>query len=384
MTTTVTIPQNLLPRDGRFGSGPSRIREDQATVLYQSWRSPLGTSHRQDGVKDIVASIRRELAALFNLPEGYEVVLGNGGASQFFDIACACLIERKAAFGVCGSFSEKFAKEAQDAPFLEEPVIFRKDYGEAAVPEFTEGVDAYCWPHNETSTGVMCPVTRVPGSKEAGALTIIDATSCAGALPVDISQTDAYFFSPQKAMGAEGGLWVAILSPAAIARAEAVENSATLEGATRWVPAMLSLTKAIKNSRKNQTLNTPAIATLILMNEQLKWINANGGLDWAVARSRQSSNILYSWANASDYATPFVPEGPARSTCVVTVNLDDDVPASEVLGHLRANGIVDCNGYRALGLNQLRIGVFPSVDPADVEALTHCIDYVVKEMKAQA
>ncbi|MFR0556756.1 Phosphoserine aminotransferase [Pseudoscardovia radai] len=381
MTTTVTIPQNLLPQDGRFGSGPSRIREDQAKVLFDSWRSPMGTSHRQDSVKDIVASVRKGLTDLFRLPDGYEVVLGNGGASQFFDIACASLIDRKAAFGVCGSFSEKFAKEAQGAPFLEDPVIVTAPYGQAAVPEFTEGVDTYCWPQSETSTGVMIPVKRVPGSKEAGALTIIDATSCAGALPVDMSECDAYFFSPQKAMGAEGGLWVAILSPAAIARAEAVEASATLEGATRWVPAMLSLTKAIKNSRKNQTLNTPAIATLILMNEQIKWINANGGLDWSVARCRQSSGILYDWAEKSDYATPFVPAGPARSDCVVTVNLDDAIPASEVLAHLRANGIVDCGGYRALGLNQLRIGVFPSVEPGDVEALTQCIDYVVDQMR---
>ncbi|MDD6373889.1 MAG: phosphoserine transaminase [Bifidobacteriaceae bacterium] len=381
MTNNVTIPQNMLPNDGRFGSGPSRIRESQAKVLFESWRSPLGTSHRQDAVKNIVASIRKGLADLFQLPDGYEVVLGNGGASQFFDIACACLIERKAAFGVCGSFSDKFAKEAQAAPFLEEPVIFEKPYGEAAVPEFVDGVDAYCWPHSETSTGVMVPVQRIPGTEKNGALMIVDATSAAGALPVDISQTDAYFFSPQKAMGAEGGLWIAILSPAAIARAEAVEKSATLEGATRWIPSMLSLTKAIKNSRKNQTLNTPAIATLLLMDEQIKWILANGGLDWAVARCRQCTDIMYDWAEASDYATPFVPAGPARSTCVATINLADDVPASEVLAILRANGIVDCNGYRALGLNQMRFGMFPSVEPADVEALTHCIDYAVSEMK---
>lgn len=380
MTNTVTIPSNVLPEDGRFGSGPTKIRPEQIQALDKGARNLLGTSHRQTPIKQVVGSIREGLSEFFQIPDGYEVVLGNGGASAFWDIACASLITRKAAFGTYGSFSSKFAKSAQSAPFLEEPEIFAGEPGTYRLPELTEYVDTYCWAHNETSTGVAAPIKRIAGTKEQGALTLIDATSGAGALPVDISQTDAYYFSPQKAFGSDGGLWVAALSPAAIDRAAGVESSAHLEGARRWVPPFLSLTSALNNSRKDQTLNTPAVATLIMMENQVRWLNNNGGLDWATARCAKSASILYSWAERSDYAQPFVSDPEARSSAVATIDLDEQVPASQVLAILRENGIVDCAGYRKLGRNQLRVGVFPSVEPSDVTALTACIDYVVEHM----
>ncbi|NMM94173.1 phosphoserine transaminase [Bifidobacterium oedipodis] len=377
---SVIIPDSLKPNDGRFGSGPSKIRPEQVAALDAAALGPLGTSHRQTPVKQIVASIREGLTQFFNLPDGYEIALGNGGASAFWEVACACLIERRAAFGTYGSFSSKFAASAKNAPFLEDPAVFEGEPGTYRLPELTEGVDTYCWAHNETSTGVAAPIRRVPGSAEAGALTVIDGTSAAGALPIDISQTDAYYFSPQKAFGSDGGLWVAVLSPAAIERAAKVEASATADGARRWVPPFLSLTQALNNSRKDQTLNTPAVATLIMMENQIRWLNANGGLAWPTARCAESASILYSWAEKSEYAHPFVTDPAARSTAVVTIDLDDALPASQVLAELRANGIVDASGYRKLGRNQLRVGVFPSVDPADVEAFTKCVDYVAERL----
>ena len=380
MTITLSIPESLKPEDGRFGSGPSKIRPEQIAALDAGATTLLGTSHRQAPVKQLVASIREGLREFFHLPEGYEVALGNGGASAFWEIACASLITRKAAFGTYGSFSTKFAKSAQSAPFLEEPEIFAGQPGTYRLPELTEYADAYCWAHNETSTGVSAPVRRITGSKEQGALTLIDATSAAGALPVDISQTDAYYFSPQKAFGSDGGLWVAVLSPAAIERAYGIAKSVDLPGVRRWIPPFLSLTSAIENSRKDQTLNTPAVATLVMMENQIRWLNDNGGLAWASTRCAKSASLLYTWAEHSDYASPFVADKAARSNAVVTIDLDESINASQVVAALRENGIVDTNGYRKLGRNQLRVGVFPSVEPADVTALIHCIDYVVEHL----
>ncbi|MBW3081670.1 phosphoserine transaminase [Bifidobacterium saguinibicoloris] len=380
MANSVNIPQDMLPEDGRFGSGPSKIRPEQVAALEAGARTLLGTSHRQTPVRQVVGSIREGLRAFFSLPDGYEVALGNGGASCFWEIACASLITRRAAFGAYGSFSAKFAASAANAPFLEDPAVYEGEPGTYRLPEWTEDVDAYCWAHNETSTGVAAPVDRVPGSVEQGALTLVDGTSAAGALPVDVNRTDAYYFSPQKAFGSDGGLWVAILSPAAVERAERIESNAGLPGASRWVPPFLSLTKALSNSRKNQTLNTPAVATLIMMENQIRWLNDNGGMDWATARCAKSASLLYSWAERSEYAHPFVADEAARSRAVVTIDLDDAVSATAVVAALRENGIVDTAGYRKLGRNQLRIGVFPSVEPSDVVALTKCIDYVVEHL----
>lgn len=380
MSNTIAIPQSMLPEDGRFGSGPSKIRGEQVDALAAGATTLLGTSHRQTPVRQVAASIREGLASFFRLPEGYEIALGNGGASAFWDMACASLIARRAAFGTYGSFSAKFAASAASAPFLEPPAIYEGTPGTYRLPEYTDGVDAYCWAHNETSTGVAAPVRRIAGSAEQGALTLIDGTSAAGALPVDISQTDAYYFSPQKAFGSDGGLWVAVLSPAAIERAASVEQGAKLDGARRWVPPFLSLTSAIANSRKDQTLNTPAVATLIMLENQVRWLNDNGGLDWASARCARSASILYDWAERSAYANPFVTDPGARSHSVVTIDLDDAIDANRVVSALRDNGIVDTSGYRKLGRNQLRIGVFPSVEPSDVTALTQCVDYVVERL----
>lgn len=377
---TITIPPSMLPEDGRFGSGPSKIRPEQVQALDAGAATVLGTSHRQSTIKQIVGSIRAGLAEFLRIPDDYEIVLGNGGATAFWDMACASLITRRAAFGVYGSFSAKFADSAAAAPFLEDPVVYRCEPGGCRLPEYTEYVDAYCWAHNETSTGVAAPVHRIAGSLEQGALTIVDATSAAGALPVDISQTDAYYFSPQKAFGSDGGLWIAALSPAAIDRAYGIEQSTSLEGVLRWIPPFLSLKSAIENSRKDQTLNTPAIATLIMLNEQLQWLNNNGGMAWATARCAKNASLLYQWAEQSDYAHPFVADPALRSNSVVTIDLDDRINAKQVTAALRENGILDTSGYRKLGRNQLRVGVFPSVEPADVAALTNCVDYVVGQL----
>ena len=377
---TITIPPSMLPEDGRFGSGPSKIRPEQVQALDAGAATVLGTSHRQSTIKQIVGSIRAGLAEFLRIPDDYEIVLGNGGATAFWDMACASLITRRAAFGVYGSFSAKFADSAASAPFLEDPVVYRCEPGGCRLPEYTEYVDAYCWAHNETSTGVAAPVHRIAGSLEQGALTIVDATSAAGALPVDISQTDVYYFSPQKAFGSDGGLWIAALSPAAIDRAYDIEQSTSLEGVLRWIPPFLSLKSAIENSRKDQTLNTPAIATLIMLNEQLQWLNNNGGMAWATARCAKNASLLYQWAEQSDYAHPFVTAPALRSNSVVTIDLDDRINAKQVTAALRENGILDTSGYRKLGRNQLRVGVFPSVEPADVAALTNCVDYVVGQL----
>lgn len=350
-------------------------------VLFHANPSILGTSHRQAPVRDVVASIKDGLSDFFSLPDGYEVVFGNGGASAFWDVACSCLIEDTAAYGVFGEFGGKFATEAKIAPFLSEPVVFDSPYGTTRLPELTPDADVYAWPHNETSTGAATHIERIPGSKEAGALTLIDGTSAAGGLPVDISQTDAYYFSPQKAFGSDGGLWIAIVSPAAIERAEKIEKDAASGNSGRWIPTFLSFGTALRNSRKNQTYNTPAIATLVLMNEQIDWLNRNGGLDWSTKRCEKSAATLYTWAESSDFATPFVTNPDDRSNVVVSLDIDDSLVASDIVAGLRENGIVDTFAYRKLNRNQLRIGVFPSVEPEDVRALTVCIDETVAQLR---
>lgn len=376
MTRQITLPHEILPADGRFGSGPSKVRAEQLDALVRSNPTVLGTSHRQAPVRNVVAALKSGLSDLFSLPEGYEVVLGNGGASAFWDISCACLIEKQAAFGVFGEFGGKFAASTAAAPHLADPIIYSAEPGTTCLPEVTDGVDLYAWPHNETSTGAAAAVTRIPAE---GALTVIDGTSAAGGLPVDVSQADVYYFSPQKVFGADGGLWVALMSPAAIDRAERLEKSAAETG--RWVPPFLSLTSAITNSRKNQTLNTPAIATLVLMEAQVEWLNSNGGLEWSTARCARSAETLYDWAEKSDYASPFVADPADRSHVVVTIDIAPDIDATEIVAGLRENGIVDTFAYRKLNRNQLRVGVFPSVEPSDVEALTRCIDETVAQLR---
>lgn len=378
MTRHISLPADILPSDGRFGSGPSKIRSEQMDALMHANPGILGTSHRQAPVRDMVASIKDGLSDFFSLPEGYEVMFGNGGASAFWEIACACLIEDTAAFGVFGEFGGKFAASAAAAPFLSQPVIFNGEYGTTKLPELTQDADVYAWPHNETSTGAATHISRVAGSEDAGALTIIDGTSAAGGLPVDISQTDVYYFSPQKAFGSDGGLWIAIVSPAAIARAEKIEADAGARG--RWIPTFLSFGTALRNSRKNQTYNTPALATLVLMNEQIEWLNRNGGLDWSTMRCEKSATTVYNWAEAADYASPFVSAPEDRSNVVVSIDIDEHLAAADIVAGLRENGIVDTFAYRKLNRNQLRIGVFPSVEPEDVRALTECIDRTVEQL----
>ncbi|OTA26553.1 phosphoserine aminotransferase [Alloscardovia macacae] len=381
------LPFDLLPSDGRFGSGPSKIRHEQLEYLTGEGAQLMGTSHRQAPIKDVVASIQQGIRELYHLPDDYDVVLGNGGASAFWDMACACLIERKSAFGVYGSFSKKFADSAARAPFLEAPVLFEAEPGRYRLPEATgEAADAdvFAWAHNETSTGVLTPVRRVHSATRPDALTIVDGTSAAAGTIIDPREVDVYYFSPQKGFGADGGLWVALASPRAIERAERIEREtqAATQSTVRWIPPFLSFTKAVANSRKHQTLNTPAIATLLLMKNQIDWLLKNGGIEWAAARCAASANVLYEWAEASTFAHPFVADREARSSVVVTIDLTEELPASDVLAALRANGIVDVAGYRGLGRNQLRVGVFPSVETQDVVALTDCIDAVVAQLRA--
>ncbi|HWB65932.1 MAG TPA: phosphoserine transaminase [Mycobacteriales bacterium] len=370
--TNLVLPADLLPSDGRFGSGPTKVRPEQLSALTATGTSYLGTSHRRDGVRSVVGRVREGVTALFGLPDGYEVVLGNGGATLFWDIATFCLIEHKSQHLAFGEFSSKFAAAVAAAPFLDEPTVRRADAGDAPTIAAEAGIDCYCWPHNETSTGVMTDVTRPQGG-DAGALTLIDATSGAGGLPVDIAQADAYYFAPQKVFASDGGLWVAVLSPAALERANRLTP-------TRWVPSTLDLTIAIDQSRLNQTYNTPALATLFLMAEQLDWMNGNGGLEWAVGRTTESSTLLYGWAEKSEYAAPLVADPAKRSLVVGTIRFDDAVDAGAVTKVLRANGILDVEAYRAAGYNGLRIGMFPAVEPADVEALTACVDWVVDHL----
>jgi phosphoserine aminotransferase len=365
----LTIPADIKPRDGRFGSGPSKVRPEQLAALAAAGHL-FGTSHRQAPVKDLVGRVRDGVRQLFSLPDGYEVILGNGGSTAFWDAAAFGLIDKRSLHLTYGEFSAKFASAVAANPFVGDPIIVKADPGSAPQPQSDPSVDVVAWAHNETSTGVAVPVQRPAGD----ALVVIDATSAAGGLPVDIADTDVYYFAPQKNFASDGGLWLAIASPAALARVEAIAASG------RWVPDFLSLPIAIDNSLKNQTYNTPAIGTLVLLAEQLDWLLGNGGLDWAVKRTADSSQRLYSWAEGASYTTPFVADPALRSQVVGTIDFSDSVDAAAVAKELRANGIVDTEPYRKLGRNQLRVAMFPAVDPDDVSALTECVDWVVEHL----
>jgi phosphoserine aminotransferase len=377
-TTQPLIPEELRPSDGRFGCGPSKIRPEALAHLAGEGANVLGTSHRQKPVKSLVGAVRAGLAELLGAPDGYEVALGNGGATAFWDAAAFGLVERRALHLVNGEFSQKFASVTKGAPFLEDPIVISADPGDAPDPAIVGeqaaqgGADILAWAHNETSTGVMTPVVRPAGSD--GALVVIDATSGAGGLPVDLAEVDAYYFAPQKGFASDGGLWLAMLSPAA------QERIASRAAAERWIPPFLSLATALENSLKDQTYNTPAVATLFLLADQLGWMLDNGGLEWCVSRTRASSQALYGWAESTSYTTPFVAEEAKRSLVVGTIDFDEQVDAAAVAETLRANGIVDVEPYRKLGRNQLRVGMFPAIDPADVQALTACIEWVVERL----
>ena len=369
MSAEIIIPEDLKPIDGRFGCGPSKIRPEALAALNASGASILGTSHRQKPVKNVVNRVREGLYSLFNLPAGYEIIIGNGGSTAFWDIATLNLIENRSQHLVFGEFSSKFASAAKEAPFLGEPTVIKSEPGSHPLAVAESGIDVYALTHNETSTGVSMPIMR-PAETD-GALVLVDATSAAGGLMVDAKEFDTYYFAPQKSFASDGGLWIAIMSPAAIARVEKIKASG------RWIPAFFDLSIAIENSRLDQTYNTPAVATFILLAEQIEWMNANGGLSFAAGRSAKSSEILYTWAEKTGYTTPFVSDAAMRSKVVGTINFDDAIDAAKIAAALRANGIVDTEPYRKLGKNQLRIGMFPAVEPSDVEALTKCIDYVV-------
>jgi phosphoserine aminotransferase len=367
----VQIPADLLPADGRFGAGPSKIQTSHLDALAATGASLMGTSHRQAPVRNLVSRVREGLAELFSLPEGHEVVLGNGGATAFWDIATFGLIREKSQHLSFGEFSSKFARAAQDAPWLADPSVIASEPGSRPTAVAEDGVDAYAWAHNETSTAVMAPVVRPAGTSAPDALVLVDATSGAGGLPVDLTEVDTYYFAPQKCFASDGGLWLAIMSPAALDRA------AEIAAGNRHIPAFFDLPTAIDNSRKNQTYNTPAVATLFLMAEQLDWMNARGGLAGMVERTTASSGALYGWAEKTAWTTPYVADPEHRSLVIGTIDFDESIDAAQVAATLRANGIVDTEPYRKLGRNQLRIAMYPAVEPADVEALTACIDYVV-------
>ncbi len=367
----IQIPAELKPVDGRFGCGPSKVRPEALSALAAQGSALLGTSHRQAPVKNLVRRVREGVAELFSAPEGYQVVLGNGGSTAFWDIAAFGLIREKSQHLSFGEFSSKFAAAAKAAPWLAEPQVIKSEPGTHPLPIAAADVDVYALTHNETSTGVAMPIKRPAGANE-DALVLVDATSAAGGLPVDVAETDVYYFAPQKNLGSDGGLWVGLFSPGALARVEEISGSG------RYVPAFFDLPTAIDNSSKDQTYNTPAIATLFLLAEQLDWLNGNGGLDWAAARTADSASRLYAWAEKSEYATPYVTDPAQRSQVVGTIDLADSIDAVAVSKALRANGIVDTDSYRKLGRNQLRIAMFAAIEPADVEALTACIDYVVE------
>ncbi|GED96920.1 phosphoserine transaminase [Gordonia crocea] len=375
-TAQITIPADLLPRDGRFGCGPSKVRPEQLQSLVDTGASVFGTSHRQAPVKNVVGDIRAGLAQLFSLPDGYEVVLSNGGTTAFWDAAAFGLVRKQALNLTYGEFSSKFATVTKKAPWLDDPKVISTDPGTAPDPaaitaDDAAGVDVIGWAHNETSTGVAVPVLRPAAAGDA--LVAIDATSGAGGLSVDVATTDAYYFAPQKCFASDGGIWVALMSPAAL------ERVAEIAATDRYIPEFLSLSTAVDNSSKNQTYNTPAVGSLLLFKNQIEWMNANGGLDWCVSRTADSSSRLYSWAEKTSYTTPFADEAH-RSQVVGTIDFDDSVDAAAVAKALRANGVVDTEPYRKLGRNQLRIGMFPAIDPDDITALTASIDYVVERL----
>ena len=367
--TTLRIPEHLKPVDGRFGCGPSKVRPE-ALARLAGQHDLMGTSHRQAPVKAVVGRVRAGLRDLFSLPEGYEVMLGNGGSTAFWDAAACGLVRRRALHLVCGEFTQKFASVTAGAPFLADPIVVSSAPGDAPAPVSDPDVDVIAWAHNETSTGVMVDVRRPADSDDA--LVLIDATSGAGGLPVDVSQSDVYYFAPQKSFGSDGGLWLAVVSPGA------VDRIVELDGASdRWTPTSLALSTALENSRQDQTYNTPALATLLLLADQIDWMLAGGGLDFCVGRTRASSDHLYGWAEASEFATPFVTDPAKRSLVVGTIDFAESVDAAAIAKTLRANGIVDTEPYRKLGRNQLRVAMFPAIDPEDAQALTACIDWVV-------
>ncbi|MFF3664050.1 phosphoserine transaminase [Microtetraspora malaysiensis] len=367
----IVIPTDIKPADGRFGCGPSKVRPEQLSALAGAGASIMGTSHRQKPVKDMVGRVRAGLSELFSLPEGYEVVLGNGGTTAFWDIAAFGLVREKSQHLQFGEFSSKFATVVKKAPWLGEPTVIKSEVGSHPTAVAEEGVDVYALTHNETSTGVAMPIKRVG---DDGSLVLVDATSGAGGLPVSAEEFDVYYFAPQKSFASDGGLWIALFSPAALARVEEITASG------RYVPEFFSLPVAIDNSTKNQTYNTPALATLFLLAEQIDWMNSQGGLAWTTARTADSASRLYTWAEKSSYATPFVTDPAQRSNVVGTIDFDESIDAAAVAKVLRANGIVDTEPYRKLGRNQLRIAMFPAIDPADIEALTGCVDYVVERL----
>ena len=373
MSEPITLPADLLPSDGRFGCGPSKVRPAQVDFLSSLGTTVLGTSHRQAPVKNLVGSIRAGLQSFFALPEGYEVILGNGGATAFWDIAAFGLVRERAQHLTFGEFSSKFASVTNGAPFLGESSIIKAEPGSLPVARAEAGIDAYAWAHNETSTGVMAPIQRVEGADD-DALVLIDATSGAGGIAFDPTQTDVYYFAPQKCFASDGGLWIALFSPAALARVEEIAGSG------RWVPDFFSLPTAIDNSLKDQTYNTPAVATLALMANQVDWLNGQGGLSWASARTADSSGRLYDWAEKTSYAAPFVTDPSHRSQVVATIDFDESIDAAAIAKTLRANGIVDTEPYRKLGRNQLRIACFPAVEPDDVSKLIASIEHVVERL----
>ena len=377
MTTSIpkiTIPADLLPNDGRFGCGPSKVRPEAIAALASAGLDYLGTSHRQEPVKLMVSRLRNGLAELFALPDGYEIMLGNGGSTVFWDIATFGLIDRRSQHLTFGEFSSKFAQAAAATPFLDDPVVIKSEPGThpEAIPD--SAIDVYAFTHNETSTGVAMPLVRPAGTSADESLVLVDATSAAGGLRFDAAQTDVYYFAPQKCFASDGGLWLAAVSPAAIERIQRIGASG------RWIPESLNLVTALDNSRKDQTYNTPALATVFLAVQQVEWFNDNGGLHWAASRCDRSAEIIYSWAEASSYATPFVTDEAKRSHVVATIDLDDSIDANTVSAVLRANGVVDTDSYRKLGRNQIRVALFPAIDPEDVAALTKCVDHVVAQL----
>jgi phosphoserine aminotransferase len=373
-TPDIRIPNQLLPADGRFGVGPSKVRSDAISALAASGHHYLGTSHRQDTVKNMVGRLRDGLRTFFSLPEGYEVVLGNGGSTVFWDVATFGLIDQRSQHTVHGEFSAKFAAAAAASPHLKPPSVIEATPGSAAIARFEDDVDTYCLVHNETSTGVAVEITRPSGTSAAnGQLVAVDATSGAGGLLIDITQTDCYYFAPQKCFASDGGLWIAAMSPAALERVEQIHAT------RRWIPASLDLWTALDNSTKNQTYNTPALATVLLMVHQLEWMNEQGGLSWAAQRCATSAGIMYAWADRTAGVTPFVTDPALRSNVVATIDIEG-VDATAVSAILRANGIVDTDSYRKLGRNQLRIAMFPAIEPSDISQLTACIDYVMQQL----
>ena len=368
--TQITLPASILPADGRFGCGPSKVRPGQIDAIVTGATELIGTSHRKPPVKQLVGSVRAGLRELFSLPDGWEIVLGNGGTTVFWDAASFALVEQRSQHLAFGEFSTKFAEVCKAAPHLDDPTVITGAPGDHPDAVAEVGADLYALTHNETSTGVAMQLRRPAGS-DAGSLVAVDATSGAGGLRWDVSEVDVYYFAPQKCFASDGGLWIAACSPAA------VERIGRLAGGERWIPASIDLGIALDNSRADQTYNTPAVATLIMLDDQIRWMNGNGGLEWCAARSDESASIMYSWAEKTEWTSPFVADPAKRSSVVATIDLDPAISADDVCAALRANGIVDTDGYRKLGRNQLRVGMFPAIDPADVEALTVCVDAIV-------